>query len=197
MTFAQWDACAANGGCPAGIPDQGWGRGTQPVINVSWSDAQRYIAWLNRVTGAYYQLLSEAQWEYAARAGSRTYFSFGNDDAELDKYAWFAANAAGATDVNARPHPVGQKIANAFGLYDTQGNASEWVEDCYHATYQGAPADGSPWTADKCLRHVVRGGSFLQNARQLRTAARDWHDDKGGYDLGFRVARRLNYLNSK
>ena len=197
VTFAEWDACAANGGCPAGIRDQGWGRGTQPVINVSWKDAQQYVAWLNRVTGAHYQLLSEAQWEYAARAGSRTYFSYGNDDAQLDKYAWFAADAAGPTDVERHSHPVGQKMANAFGLFDTQGNASEWVEDCYHENYQGAPSDGSPWTTANCLRHVIRGGSFLQNARQLRTASRDWHEDKGSYDLGFRVARRLNDLNSR
>jgi formylglycine-generating enzyme required for sulfatase activity len=196
VTFTEWDACATNGGCPAGR-DQGWGRNTQPVINVSWSDAQRYVAWLNRVTGAHYRLLSEAQWEYAARANSRTYFSFGNDDAQLDKYAWFAANAAGSAEIERHAHPVGQKIANAFGLFDTQGNVSEWVEDCYHATYQGAPADGSPWTTDNCLRHVIRGGSFLQNARQLRTASRDWHEDKGSYDLGFRVARELNDLNSR
>ena len=197
LTFKEWNACAANGGCPEGIKDQGWKGDTQPVINVSWANAQQYVAWLNRVTGAHYQLLSEAQWEYAARAGSRTYFSFGNDDAQLDKYAWFAANAAGSADVERHPHPVGQKIANAFGLFDMQGNVAEWVEDCYHDNYQGAPSDGSPWTTDNCLRHVVRGGSFLQNARQLRTASRDWRNDKGAYDLGFRVARQLNYLNSR
>jgi formylglycine-generating enzyme required for sulfatase activity len=197
VTFAEWDSCATYGGCPSGIPDRGWGRDTQPVINVSWKDAEQYVAWLNRVTGANYQLLSEAQWEYAARAGSHTFFSFGNDDAQLDKYAWFAADAAGSKDIERHSHPVGQKIANAFGLFDMQGNVSEWVEDCYHATYQGAPPDGSAWTTDNCLRHVVRGGSFLQNARQLRTASRDWHEDKGSYDLGFRVARQLNYLNSR
>ena len=154
------------------------------------------MAWLDRVTGAGYQLLTEAQWEYAARAGSLTYFSFGNDDAQLAKYAWYSADAAGPADVERHSHPVGQKLPNKFGLFDMQGNVSEWVEDCYHATYQGAPADGSAWTAPNCLRHVIRGGFFLQNARQLRTASRDWHEDKGSYDLGFRVARQLNYLNS-
>jgi formylglycine-generating enzyme required for sulfatase activity len=195
VTFAEWDACAANGGCPKGIGDHGWGRMSQPMINVSWKDAQQYVVWLNRVTGAEYQLLSESQWEYAARAGSDTYFSFGNDDAELPKYAWYAADAAGAADIEGHPHAVGQKIPNKFGLFDMQGNVSEWVEDCYHASYQGAPADGSPWTDPDCRRHVIRGGSYLQNARQLRTASRDWHEDKGNYDIGFRIARRLNYLN--
>jgi formylglycine-generating enzyme required for sulfatase activity len=186
LTFAEWDACVAHGDCTPDISDRGWGRGRQPVINVTWKDAQQYVAWLQRMTGKNYRLLTEAEWEYAARAGRTTHFSFGNDDGELDQYAWYE------TDPDRQSHPVGQKKPNRFGLYDMHGNVSEWVEDCYHEHYRDAAPDGSAWTGGNCNRRVVRGGSWVQRARMLRSAARDWANfDKWSDSVGIRVGRSL------
>jgi formylglycine-generating enzyme required for sulfatase activity len=186
LTFAEWDACVAYGDCAPDISDRGWGRGRQPAINVSWKDAQQYVAWLKRVTGKSYRLLTEAEWEYAARAGRTTHFFFGNDDAELDQYAWYEV------DPRRQTQPVGQKKPNRFGLHDMHGNVSEWVEDCYHEHYRDTAPDGSAWTAGNCNRRVIRGGSWLQRARMLRSAARDWENfDKWSDSTGIRVGRSL------
>ncbi len=186
VTFDEWDACAAHGGCDPDISANGWGRGRRPAILISWDDAQAYVAWLRKVTGKPYRLLTEAEWEYAARANKQTYYSYGNDDAVLDQYGWYAANTAGQT------HPVGSKKANAFGLFDVHGNVAEWVEDCYHDGYQDAPADGSAWPSDNCSRRVIRGGSWLYGPRSLRSASRDWSPaDKGKDDIGLRIGRTL------
>jgi formylglycine-generating enzyme required for sulfatase activity len=185
IEFAQWDACVSHGDCPP-VPDR-WGRGRQPVIDVAWNDAQSYVAWLSRVTGKKYRLLTEAEWEYAARAQrsvAQTYYSFGNDDSELGQYAWYEANS------ERQPHSVGLKKPNAFGLFDMHGNVAEWVEDCYHDNYDGAPSDGSAWSASNCIRHVIRGGAYLDRARMLRSSARDW-SDKASDTVGIRVARFL------
>ncbi|MBV8752390.1 MAG: SUMF1/EgtB/PvdO family nonheme iron enzyme [Hyphomicrobiales bacterium] len=188
LTFTQWDACVRYGDCAAGVKDLGWGRGSQPVINVSWIDAKQYVGWLKRITGKNYRLLTEAEWEYAARADSLAHFSFGNDDAQLDQYAWYALNA------ERRPHPVGLKKPNAFGLYDMHGNVSEWIEDCYHNTYQDASSDGEAWTAANCNPRIIRGGSWFHRARMLRSAARDWsNSDKGNESIGIRIARSLTF----
>jgi formylglycine-generating enzyme required for sulfatase activity len=117
VTFAQWDACVAGGGCPQA--DSVWGRGRQPVINVGWYEARQYVEWLSRITDRPYRLLSEAEWEYAARAGTTTRYSFGDDEAELGDHAWHDGKA----------HPVGEKKPNAFGLHDMYGNIFDWVED--------------------------------------------------------------------
>src|SRR5262249_14598581 len=138
VTFAQWDACVAAGACDA-ARDSTWGRGDRPAINVTWDDAERYAAWLSGMTGKAYRLLSEAEWEYAARAGSETQFSFGDDDSRLGDYAWYFANS------ERKSQPVGGKAANAFGLHDMHGNVFEWVEDHWHESYEGAPSDGSAW----------------------------------------------------
>ena len=186
VTFDQWEACVSYGDCTADISTAGWGRGQQPVINVSWLDAQRYVKWLSRVTGQTYRLLSEAEWEYAARAGRQTHYSFGPDEGILGEFAWFANNA------ESRTHPVGEKRANQFGLYDMYGNVSEWVEDCFSEDYRNAKSDGSAWTGGNCSRRVVRGGSFQDRARALRSAARDWSVfDKPEKHIGFRVTRML------
>jgi len=187
VTFREWDACATHGDCNPNIRAGGWGRLNQPAINVSWNDAQTYVAWLSRITGKTYRLLTEAQWEYAARATKPTYYSFGNDDGMLEQYAWYSANS------QAQTHEVGQKKPNLFGLYDMHGNVSEWVEDCHRDGYQGAPIDGSAWRSeDNCIRRVVRGGSWLYGAKPLRSASRDWAPpDTGKDDIGFRVARVL------
>ena len=186
LMFAEWDACVAHGDCSHDIRAPRLGRGRQAVINVSWNDARRYVAWVSRMTGKPYRLLSEAEWEYAARAGTTTRYSFGDDEAELGKYAWYSGNSEN------RAHPVGEKAPNAFGIFDMHGNVWEWVEDCYHDDYQGAPVDGAAWALAGCNTRVVRGGSWNDDPRNLRSAERerDIVFDRGS-GLGFRVARAL------
>jgi formylglycine-generating enzyme required for sulfatase activity len=192
-TFAEWDACVKFGDCP-GIDAGSWGRGNRPVINVTWNDAKKYTDWLSKITGQKYRLLTEAEWEYAARAAKpqsaaneQTLYFFGNDDeTQLPKYAWYADGK------NHDPHEVHQLKANPNGLYDIYGNVWEWVEDCYKDGYAPTQTDGKAWTIPSCGKHVMRGGSFRFSASMLRSAARgvdgtDTRDD----DRGFRVARQL------
>ena len=144
------------------------------------------MAWIARVTGKPYRLLSEAEWEYVARAGGPKRFSFGDDEAILGKYAWYHDNS------EARLHPVGQKSPNAFGLYDTHGNVWEFVEDCYKDNYDGAPTDGAAWITINCDKRVDRGGSYLNAANGLRSAQRfGITPDSRFIDTGFRVGRTL------
>jgi formylglycine-generating enzyme required for sulfatase activity len=186
VTFEQWDSCVAAGACePA--RDSTWGRGDRPVINVIWDDAKQYVAWLSRVTGNEYRLLSEAEWEYAARAGSQTRFSFGDDDAQLGRYAWYRDNS------DRKTQPVSEKAANAFGLHDMHGNVFEWVEDLWHPTYEGAPSDGGAWLDNGTPgRRVVRSGSWYYDSPQLRSASRAGPPAslRDG-NVGFRIARTL------
>lgn len=194
LTFDQWDTCVRYGDCNPNISASRWGRGMQPVINVTWTDAQRYVNWLSRITGKPYRLLTEAEWEYAARANSPAHFAFGPEEAGLARYAWYEANSSeGDAGGEKGPHPVGTKMPNLFGLYDMHGNVSEWVEDCFQNDYRAAPIDGSAWTSGNCNRRVVRGGSWLDRARALRSASRDWSIiDKGERDkIGVRVGRSL------
>ena len=189
LTFAEWDVCAKYGECDPNISDSGRGRGKQPVINVDWDDAQRYVAWLSWMTGKTYRLLSEAEWEYAARGGTQTEFAWGNELGENNANckgcgsAWDGKQAA----------PVGSFASNRFGIYDMEGNVWEQVEDCVHPNYHGAPDDGSAWRAANCKTHVMRGGSWLgpapaiRNANRVRNAA-----PTKGTATGFRVARTLN-----
>jgi formylglycine-generating enzyme required for sulfatase activity len=186
LTFAEWDACAAHADCARDIPASGSRRPRLPVINVSWDDAQSYVAWLSKITGKAYRLLSEAEWEYAARAGSTTRYSFGDDEAELDQYSWYSGNSI------YRAHPVGQKTPNAFGVFDMHGNVWEWVEDCYHDDYEGAPVDGAAWTTGDCDARVVRGGSWGSDPQHLRAATRLRNTPANQFNyLGFRVGRAL------
>jgi len=193
VTFAEWGACVAGGGCASNKSpgDQGWGKGRRPVINVSWNDAKEYVAWLSRKTGKPYRLLTEAEWEYAARgvtsANARhTRFHFGGIDSALGDYAWFTGNSGDRT------HEVGQKRPNAWGLHDMHGNVWEWVEDCWHGNYNSAPSDGSAWTT-ACTdnsRRVLRGGSWNSIPENLRSAVRLGVTtvDRNN-NLGFRVGR--------
>ena len=162
-------------------------RGRQlPVENVSWDEVQEFIAKLNQKTGRRYRLPIEAEWEYAARAGSSTYYPFGNNARELNVYAWFLANA-GATN------PVGLKRPNDFGLYDMLGNVWEWTQDCWHDSYVDAPADGSAWTTS-CLdgRRVVRGGAWGSDSAYLRSAVRrPYSHSLHDHGIGFRLAKSL------
>ena len=188
VTFAQWDQCVAVGGCPQ-ILDSGFGRGSQPAINLNWREAQRYVAWLSRMTGKPYRLLSEAEWEYAARAGTRTAYYWGNDIGSNN------ANCIGCGSRwdNEQTSPVGSFKPNAFGLYDMTGNAWEWVMDCYHKNYDGAPTDSSAWTKGcEQGRRVVRGGGWDSYAVNVRVANRDRISIGTRInDLGFRIARSL------
>jgi formylglycine-generating enzyme required for sulfatase activity len=195
ITFDEWDVCVAEGGCGGHRPDhQGWGRGRRPVISVSWNDAKAYVDWLSRKTGKTYRLLSEAEWEYAARAGTTTMFSFG--DAISPREANFdgSVDGSGPSDLNRQmTMPVGSHAPNAFGLHDMHGNVSEWVEDCWHDDYTtGAPTDGSAWLEGNCGGRVVRGGSWEDSEAELRSAARSggYKDDQLHTD-GLRVARSL------
>jgi formylglycine-generating enzyme required for sulfatase activity len=193
VTFDEWDACASNGDCNPGINSGSSGRGRQPVINVTWNEAQKYVGWLSKLTGQPYRLLTEAEWEYAARAKpdstvqQQTLYSFGNDDEKfLPDYAWYGRNAEDG------PHEVGTKKANPFGLYDMHGNVWEWVEDCFREGYAGAGKESVAWTADNCGKRVIRGGAFRFSATVLRSASRDWAAvESYDNDRGFRVARDL------
>ena len=189
VTFAQWKACAAAGGCGGYRPsDAGWGRGDRPVINVSWEDVQSYVSWLSGETGEDYRLPSESEWEYAARAGATTKYSWGN------RIGGNRANCDGCGSQwdEKQTALVGSFGPNGFGLRDMHGNVWEWVEDCWNESYEGAPSDGSAWTSSVCVRRVLRGGSWDRDPRNLRAAYRYW-DSTGSrdVDLGFRVARTL------
>jgi len=203
ITFAQWDACVAGSGCGGYRPaDQGWGRGNQPAINVSWNDVQSYVTWINgKVGGQRYRLLTEAEWEYAARG--RT-----NGSASETAYPWGAtasheranygtdsccAGLAAGSDRWVNTSPVGSFPANAFGLYDMHGNVWEWTEDCYAETYAGhLGTDGSANVNGSCSYRVDRGGSWGDDPQYLRSADRNRISptDRNG-DLGFRLARTV------
>jgi len=188
VTFAEWDRCVAQSGCRFSPPDQGWGRGDRPVTNVSWDDAKEFLAWLSTATGKSYRLPTEAEWEYAARGGSTTPYWWGKDiGTGRAQCAECGASETGRTE------PAGSFRPNAFGLYDTVGNAAEWVEDCWNPAYRGAPTDGSAWTNGDCSLRVLRGGSFADKASAVRSSARFRYDqDVRYYANGFRVARDLD-----
>ena len=189
VTFAEWDACVAAGGCRRRPYDSGWGRGRQPVINVSWADAQQYAAWLSRRTGKRYRLLSEAEWEYASRAGSHVRYWWGNDAGRGDANC----HDCGSRWDGRQAAPVGRFAPNPFGLYDVHGNVSEWVEDCYHDGYRDAPGDGRAWTLDCTAStdtRIVRGGAWNDPTITTRSAARfsasvNYRDNR----IGIRIAR--------
>ena len=194
VTFAEWDACVSAGGCGRYRPDdRGWGRGSRPVINVSWEDARGYVAWLSRETGEEYRLLSEAEWEYVARAGTQTARYWGNRELGQCRYANGYDDYVPCSDGYANTAPVGSYEPNAFGLFDVLGNVWEWTEDCWNDSYAGAPTDGSPWTSGNCSRRVLRGGSWFFAPDILRSASRSRYPAgvRSGYG-GFRVARTIN-----
>ena len=188
VTFEEYDRfTAATGRDRAG--DRGWGRGRRPVINVSWDDAVAYARWLSEQTGERYRLPSEAEWEYAARAGSVTKYSWGNE---------IGRNRANCNECGRRwddqqTAPVGSFAPNGWGLHDMHGNVAEWVQDCWNENYQGAPTDGSAWESGDCDWRVLRGGSsyvyprFLRSANRYRSLAMYWSNDREG----FRVARTV------
>ena len=194
VTFAEWDACVAGGGCGGYRPNAVWGRGTRPVINVSWKDAQAYVRWLSEQTGQGYRLLSEAEWEYVARAGTTTPFHTGatisTEQANYDGNFIYGSGREGK--YRERTVAVGSFLTNGFGLHDVLGNVWEWTQDCWNVGYGGAPADGRAWESGDCSQRVLRGGSWNYFPRDLRSANRGRNTSGYRYsDGGFRLARTL------
>ena len=199
VTFAEWDACVSQGGCAHKPADEGFGRNRLPVLNVSWSDANQYVAWLSKKTGKAYRLLTEAEWEYAARGSTRITdhqapFSTGPTinykQANYDANFVFGPGKIGV--YRQKTVDVGSLPRNAFGLHEMHGNVWEWVQDCYQPDYTGAPVDGSAVTSSDCKLRILRGGSWNYYPRMLRSAYR--YATPGDVRLnnaGFRVARDL------
>jgi formylglycine-generating enzyme required for sulfatase activity len=202
VTFSQWDACVAAGGCNDHSPDdRGFGRGNRPVLNVSWDDATAYVRWLSRKTGKAYRLPSESEWEYMARAGGTSKYPFGDSESSsceygngADRDARFSWKNESCSDgYGEGTAPVGSFKPNNFGVYDTVGNLFEFVEDCWHGGYAGAPKDGSAWTdGGDCSIRVLRGGSWGAAPEKQRSANRYRNStDIRNNDSGIRVARTL------
>jgi formylglycine-generating enzyme required for sulfatase activity len=169
VTFNEWDACVADRGCRNyRPPDKGWGRGRQPVIDIWWDDAFMYVKWLSQKTGRNYRLLSEAEREYVTRAGTTTPFWWGSSISSNQ------ANYYGGREdgVQRKTLPVESFEPNPWGLYQVHGNVSEWIGDCWHYNYEGAPSDGSPWTSADCERLMLRGGGWNSARWELRAASR-------------------------
>jgi formylglycine-generating enzyme required for sulfatase activity len=207
VTFDEWDACVADGGASHKRKDLGWGRGSRPVINVTWQECQLYATWLNRKAGIdmgspfRYRLPSESEWEYACRAGSQGRYStpsgrISEQDATYDA-DWADDDLSPALGQRHRcTTPVGLYAPNAWRLHDMHGNVHEWVQDSLSESYQVAPRDGRAHEGNESMR-VFRGGSWASIAKYLRTAARDGNppDTRNRY-VGFRVARTLPPMGS-
>jgi formylglycine-generating enzyme required for sulfatase activity len=194
ITFDEWDACRVDGGCNHDPEDEGWGRGTMPVIHVNWIDAKAYLTWLSKKTGKIYRLLSEAEREYVTRAGTKTPFWFGKS-ISLDQANFGGADAYTNSSSGFRKQtvPVDTFAPNPWGLYQVHGNIREWTEDCYNDSYEGAPRDGSPWLRGNCNQRVLRNGSWVNKSALLRSAFRgtiSTNEVRSG-TIGFRVARTL------
>jgi len=198
VTFNEWDSCVRDGGCNAYRPsDEGWGRDRRPVINVNWNDTQNYLIWLRRKTGKAYRLLSEAEREYVTRAGTATPFWFGptisTREANYDgNYVYWN----GAKNVQRNMTlPVDSFQPNPWGLYQVHGNVWEWTQDCYKENYVGAPNNGEPATGGDCNDRVLRGGSFFDDPKKLRSASRQILTPitTRTNRFGFRVARSIGF----
>ena len=187
VTFEEYDRFTAATGRER-ANDRGGGRGRRPVINVSWEDTVAYTKWLSGQTGERYRLPSEAEWEYAARAGTATAYSWGNE---------IGRNRANCSDCGSRwdgklTAPVGSFAPNGWGLHDMHGNVREWVQDCWNGSYQGAPTDGSAWESGDCSQRSLRDGSWLNYPKVLRSANRSGFTTSTRINLiGFRVARTV------
>jgi formylglycine-generating enzyme required for sulfatase activity len=188
VSVADWDACAAAGGCTLKPPGGPGDPARMPMTNLSWDDTAQYVAWLRQSTGKPYRLPSEAEWEYAARAGTTTRYWWGEQPGSGH------ADCEGCGDPHDATHPQTMDTfpPNPWGLYGTSGGVAEWVDDCWHLSYisqQGAPTDGSSWAFANCGRHVLRGGSWRSSASQVTVSSRTFFDanvrDPGN---GMRVA---------
>lgn len=187
VTFDEWQACAADGGCSRDPDDHKWGRGRRPVINISWLEAVGYVEWLSRKTGKAYRLPTEAEWEYVARAGTATEYWWGDDPGQG------RANCRNCgPDVSHQSVPVGSFAPNPLGLFDVHGNVWEWVQDCWHPTHEGAPKDGSARLNEPCHERVTRSGSWYYVDTNARAAYRSkFPAGAFSYGIGLRVVREL------
>ena len=199
VTFGEWDACVNGGGCAGHQAKDRWGRGQQPVNHISWDEAHLFTKWISEKTGKEYRLPSESEWEYAARAGTTTPFSTGEtistDQANYEGEYAYGPGKVG--EYREKTLPVGSFPPNQFGLHDMHGNVWEWIEDCYHPTYEGAPDHGRAWISrvdTACDRAVIRGGSWHFGPNFARSAYRSndfGHHRNYNLYIGFRVARTL------
>lgn len=189
VTWDEWLACVEAGPCTHIPSDHHWGRGRQPIMNITWQDAQDYVGFLRARTGQPYRLPVEAEWEYAARAGTDTFFPWG------DEAGTYNANCrkCGTPWDGQGNAPVGTFKPNAFGLYDMHGNVWEWTEDCWNPTHDGAPTIARARTDGDCERRVIRSGSWYYIPRLMASTYRDRHPAKlFSYNIGIRVARDLD-----
>ena len=191
VTFDQYCVSSLRG-CPS---DQGWAKGSRPVIGVSWKQATAYVEWLAEATGEPFRLPSEAEWEYAARAGTDTRYWWG-DEIDQDGKVWAnCVDCGGEWDEKSRTAPVGSFAVNPFGLYDTAGNVSEWVQDCWSDNYDNGPTTAAAREKDsggECGLRVLRGGSWSDDTRVLRSAYRYWFDTgNSSLYVGFRLTQDL------
>ena len=201
VTFDEWEACVEAGGCSYTPPEMG-PRGITPVMWVEWEHTREYAAWLSRETGEEYRLLTEAEWEYAARGGTTSARYWGESDRDQCRHANgydktghdtignLYRQPVACDDGHGRRAPVGSYLPNAFGLYDMLGNVMEWTQDCGNGSYEGAPGDGSAWESGRCDYRVVRGGNYLDESRRLRSSVRGMLNITNN-GIGFRVARDL------
>ncbi|PQO91319.1 hypothetical protein C5614_25680 [Massilia phosphatilytica] len=187
VSVQEWNACAAAGACPKIAQRQGTGANA-PMRDVSWDDAQQYVKWLATASGKPYRLPTEAEWELAARGGASTRFWWG------EQMAQGKANCkdCGKPWADDAPANVGSFAANPYGLYDTSGSVWEWVADCWHNNYKGAPGDGRAWDEPDCRVRVIRGGSWREGASYMVASTRFKYDASVRHSQnGFRVARSL------
>jgi len=188
VSWNNYQPCIDAGECISNR-SEGWGKGNRPVIDVSWYDAQSYIKWLNKKTGKNYRLANEAEWEYAARAGSANKYSWGNDiNCSQASYGYYSGQCGKqkGTDL------IGTFSANTFGLYDMHGNVYEWVQDCWNSTYSGAPSTNTTWEGGNCKKRVLRGGSWGSGPLTLSSASRIWFTaSHGNPNYGFRLVLGL------
>ncbi|AEF54925.1 SUMF1/EgtB/PvdO family nonheme iron enzyme [Marinomonas posidonica] len=190
VTFDQYDKFAQATGRSLPL-DNGWGRGKRPAINVSWYDAKAYTAWLSEQTGQEYRLPTEIEWEYSARADSSTAFWYGNDV----KPGYSVCDSCGSQWDAVSTGPVGSQASNPLGLFDMHGNVAEWIEDCYHDSYEGAPTNNQVWLDNQCDNRVLRGGSWFDIPRVGRSATRyRAQPDLKASNWGFRVVRVIQPL---
>ncbi len=181
VSVREWNECAAAKACPFASAD----KAEAPVTNVSWDDAKQYVAWLAQATHKPYRLPSEAEWEYAARGGTQTRYWWG-DEFQVDM-----ANCRNCVTVAAAEQPLklGSFKANPFGLHDMGGGVDQWVEDCWHRNYQGAPINGSAWVeSGDCGNRVIRSGSWRNDTRYVRPANRESYGNARYPTHGFRIA---------
>lgn len=192
VTYELYDYCIASSSCFYVPPDEGWGKGARPVINISYQDiSEQFLPWLNKLTGRNYRLPSEAEWEYAARAGTTAEYFWGDNAAcEQAHFDGGATSQCFTKEAKNRGTvPVKRFKPNAFGLFDMHGNAWEWVEDCWHTNYEGAPIDGSAWVEGNCDIRVLRGGAWDYPSTGMRAANRYYFAYKTRRNnYGFRLA---------